>query len=55
MNPSKVVRVNIRKLTDLPNIGKAGAADLELLGIKKPHFSQQPLSLCFGRYVLQLI
>ena len=36
MNPSKVVRENIRKLTDLPNIGKAGAADLELLGIEKP-------------------
>jgi len=36
MNPSKVVREKISKLTDLPNIGKAGAADLELLGIKKP-------------------
>ncbi|MEI8605764.1 MULTISPECIES: helix-hairpin-helix domain-containing protein [Pseudoalteromonas] len=36
MNPSKVVRENVRKLTDLPNIGKAGAADLELLGIIKP-------------------
>ncbi len=36
MNPSKVVRKNMRKLTDLPNIGKAGAADLELLGIDKP-------------------
>jgi len=36
MNPSKVVRENVRKLTDLPNIGKAGAADLELLGIDKP-------------------
>ncbi len=37
MNPSKVVRENVRKLTDLPNIGKAGAADLELLGIKQPN------------------
>tara|TARA_B110000467_G_C17921160_1_gene264967 strand:+ start:147 stop:449 length:303 start_codon:yes stop_codon:yes gene_type:complete len=36
MNPSKVVREKTRKLTDLPNIGKAGAADLELLGIEKP-------------------
>ncbi|WP_057831803.1 helix-hairpin-helix domain-containing protein [Colwellia sp. TT2012] len=36
MNPSKVFRDKIRKLTDLPNIGKAGAADLELLGIEKP-------------------
>lgn len=36
MNPSKVVRGNVRKLTDLPNIGKAGAADLALLGINKP-------------------
>ena len=36
MNPSKVVREKVSKLTDLPNIGKAGAADLELLGIAKP-------------------
>ncbi len=36
MNPSKVVREKTRKLTDLPNIGKAGAADLELLGIDTP-------------------
>lgn len=36
MNPSKVVREQTKKLTDLPNIGKAGAADLSLLGIKKP-------------------
>lgn len=36
MNPSKVTRENVKKLTDLPNIGKAGAADLELLGIDKP-------------------
>ena len=36
MNPSKVDRENINKLTDLPNIGRAGAADLELLGIVNP-------------------
>lgn len=36
MNPSKVVRENVSKLTDLPNIGKAGAADLKLLGIENP-------------------
>ena len=36
MNPTKVVREQTKKLTDLPNIGKAGAADLNLLGIKKP-------------------
>lgn len=36
MNPSKVIRENTKKLTDLPNIGKAGAADLALLGIEKP-------------------
>ena len=36
MNPSKVVREKVRKLTDLPNIGKASAEDLELLGIVKP-------------------
>jgi hypothetical protein len=36
MNPNKVERERTRTLTDLPNIGKAGAADLELLGIKQP-------------------
>jgi hypothetical protein len=36
MNPSKVDREKVSKLTDLPNIGKAGAADLELLDIEKP-------------------
>lgn len=36
MNPAKVVRSKTTKLTDLPNIGKAGAADLKLLGIEKP-------------------
>ncbi|MFC3033947.1 helix-hairpin-helix domain-containing protein [Pseudoalteromonas fenneropenaei] len=36
MNPSKVDRNRLVKLTDLPNIGKAGAGDLELLGIHKP-------------------
>lgn len=36
MNPEKVIREKTNKLTDLPNIGKAGAADLQLLGITKP-------------------
>ena len=36
MNPNKVSRENLGKLTDLPNIGKAGAKDLILLGILKP-------------------
>lgn len=36
MNPIKVIRENTHKLTDLPNIGKASALDLELLGIKIP-------------------
>lgn len=36
MHPDKVVRDTTRKLTDLPNIGKAGAADLVLLGINSP-------------------
>jgi hypothetical protein len=33
MNPSKVSRAQLNALTDLPNIGRAGAADLALLGI----------------------
>lgn len=36
MNPLKVDRNNIHTLTDLPNIGKAAAADLQLLGIRNP-------------------
>jgi len=33
MNPQKVRRENVRELQDLPNIGKAMAADLRLIGI----------------------
>jgi hypothetical protein len=36
VNPSKVDRKNLRKLTDLPNIGPACARDLRLLGIEEP-------------------
>ncbi|MCV2358566.1 helix-hairpin-helix domain-containing protein [Paucibacter sp. TC2R-5] len=43
MNPSKVERSRVHRLTDLPNIGKAGAADLELLGVHAP---EQLLGKC---------
>lgn len=36
MNPSKVVRNKVRRFTDLPNIGPAGAKDYELLGYETP-------------------
>jgi Pathogenicity locus len=36
MHPSKVNRSRLNSLTDLPNIGKAGAGDLILLGIDEP-------------------
>lgn len=36
MHPDKVDRKRIRRLTDLPNIGPAMAADLVLLGISRP-------------------
>jgi len=36
MHPDKVDRQRLRKLTDLPNIGKAGAEDLRVLGIHTP-------------------
>jgi hypothetical protein len=36
MNPSKVVREKVEKLTDLPNIGKTVAHDLTLIGITRP-------------------
>lgn len=47
MNPQKVNRNNLKKLTDLPNIGKASAADLELLGIYSPEdlISTDPVEL----------
>ena len=36
MSPSKVDRSRAVALTDLPNIGEAGARDLRLLGIHQP-------------------
>jgi hypothetical protein len=36
MNPAKVVRARVEKLTDLPNVGPAMAHDLNLLGITQP-------------------
>jgi hypothetical protein len=36
MHPSKVNRTHLSKLTDLPNIGPAGAKDLLLLGVQTP-------------------
>lgn len=47
MNPAKVERAEVKQLTDLPNIGKACAADLRLLGIDKPEqlLGQNPYDL----------
>ncbi|NTV05735.1 MAG: mitomycin resistance protein [Chlorobiaceae bacterium] len=36
MNPEKVSRSSLKQLTDLPNIGKAIARDLLLIGISRP-------------------
>ncbi len=36
MNPDKIVRDKVRRFTDLPNIGRAGAKDFALLGFKEP-------------------
>jgi hypothetical protein len=36
MNPQKVRRDSVRELKDLPNIGKAMADDLRLIGIRTP-------------------
>ncbi|MCX6073126.1 MAG: TfoX/Sxy family DNA transformation protein [Campylobacterales bacterium] len=36
MNPTKVIREKVVKLTDLPNIGKTVAADLKSIGITQP-------------------
>jgi len=40
-------RMKVSRLEDLPNIGKASAADLRLLGIKNPQqlIQQDPLKL----------
>lgn len=37
MNPAKVDRLRLNRLTDLPNIGPAMAKDLRLLGYTHPH------------------
>lgn len=36
MNPARVIRDQVKALTDLPNIGPAMATDLRLLGIETP-------------------
>lgn len=36
MNPAKVVREKVLKLTDLPNIGKTVSTDLARIGITRP-------------------
>ncbi len=36
MHPAKVDRLRLKTLTDLPNIGKAGAQDLLRLGYRQP-------------------
>lgn len=47
MSPDKVDRTRLGKLTDLPNIGPAIAADLRLMGINRPNdlAGQSPLEL----------
>lgn len=47
MNPAKVIRDQVHRLTDLPNIGPAMAKDLELIGINRPEqlACQDPLRL----------
>jgi hypothetical protein len=36
MHPSRVVRENVRRFTDLPNIGPSLARDFALLGYRQP-------------------
>jgi len=47
MNPAKVERDRVFQLEDLPNIGKACAKDLRLLGIRAPAdlINQDPFKL----------
>lgn len=37
MHPGKVKRDNVKQLLDLPNVGPATVADLQILGITTPH------------------
>lgn len=37
MNPAKVIREKVEKLTDLPNIGKTVSKDLKSIGITEPY------------------
>lgn len=36
MNPSKVNRARVEKLTDFPNVRKSSAEDFQIIGIHKP-------------------
>lgn len=36
MKPDRVDRSRVKQLTDLPNVGKATAGDLSLLGVRSP-------------------
>jgi hypothetical protein len=55
MHPSKVVREKMCKLTDLPNIAKAGAADLVLLGINNQATSRGTILMrCMTGSVLSI-
>ena len=47
MNPAKVRRDQLHRLTDLPNVGPATAEDLKLIGIYRPDqlAGQNPLTL----------
>ncbi len=47
MNPAKVDRQRLQRLTDLPNIGPACADDLRRLGIERPEGlrGQDPFAL----------
>ncbi|MDE2440058.1 MAG: helix-hairpin-helix domain-containing protein [Betaproteobacteria bacterium] len=57
MNPAKVVRKHVKTLIDLPNIGRAMAAELHLLGIhtpeqlkgRDPYVLYQELAIVTGR------
>ena len=47
MNPAKVQRDRLTRLTDLPNVGPATASMLESIGIKAPQHlaGKKPLAL----------
>lgn len=54
MHPDKVIRKQVTSLTDLPNVGPAVAAALQLLGIQQPEQLKGQRAIALYRRLEQL-